>query len=49
MHNLKQGLIEKSKLAQHAMKKVIGLTGMRLGSWRLRATVGTGSIRNLLI
>jgi hypothetical protein len=44
-NNLKQGLLDKSKLAQHAYEEVIKLTGTKLGFWILKATAGLGNTR----
>jgi hypothetical protein len=41
-HNLKEGLLEKSKLTQHAYEEA----GMKLGFWKLKATGGIGNTRN---
>jgi hypothetical protein len=35
-HNLKEGLLEKSKLAQHTYEEA----GMKLGFWKLKVTAG---------
>jgi hypothetical protein len=43
-HNLQQGLLEKSKFAQHAYEEA----GMMLRFWKLKVTVGIGNIRNRL-
>jgi hypothetical protein len=49
-HNLKEGLLEKSKLPQHAYEggggRVIGWAGMKLGFRELKVTLGIGNTRN---
>jgi hypothetical protein len=46
MHNLKDGLLETSKLAQHAYEEG---HGMELGFWKLKVTAGIESTRNRTI
>jgi hypothetical protein len=48
-HNLKQGLLEKSKLAQHAHEEGHKIGGMKLGFWKLQVTAGIGSTNNWYI
>jgi hypothetical protein len=44
-YDLKVGLLEKSKLAQHGYKEA----GMKLGFWKLKITADIGNPRNLPI
>jgi hypothetical protein len=45
--NLKNGLLDKSKLAQHAFKKVIRYPGMKPRFYKLKSTVDRENTKNL--
>jgi hypothetical protein len=45
-HNLKEGHLEKSKLAQHAYEEGHRVDWMKPGSWKLKVTAGIGNTRN---
>jgi hypothetical protein len=44
-HNLKEGLLEKSKLAQHAYKEGHKVGWDKVGFWILKATAGIGNTK----